>query len=855
MTTPETWARIERIFQEALGCAPHERASFLAEACEGDESLRQEVESLLAHDGGAAFLSSPAVANSIGEGTGSGLYRSAPVLTSGGRIGPYEIQYLLGVGGMGEVYKARDTRLGRTVAIKVLSVTTASHPQALQRLEREARAVSTLNHPHICTLYDIGQDGGKTFLVMEFLQGETVAQRLANGPVPTEEALRHAREIADALDEAHRHGIVHRDLTPRNVILTETGAKLLDFGLAKLSQDAEAAVAGTRVSQTQPGAIAGTAAYMSPEQFRGEPADARSDVWAFGVLLYELTTGARPFTGPTEFALASAVMSEAPAPLPTRIPVALQTVVTRCLEKEPARRYQHGGEVRAALGMGASQPASGRRRVRLVVAGLAAGLMIAAAALVRFSAGAARPATSAAAASAPVIRLAVLPFENLTGDRQQDYFSDGLTEELITQLGGLAPQRLRVIARTSIMRYKSTSTPVDQIGRELGVDYVLGGSARRDGARVRVSAQLVQVRDQAQMWSETYDRTRADILALQNEVAQRVARGLALQLLPTEQRRPAPVDPEAYDLYLQGRAQLNSGPLALDRSQQFFELALKRSPTDASSYAGIAAVWNWRGIAHMVRGKDAAARLKAAALKAVELDDTLADSHTALATSYMSELDWPRAEAEFKRALALNPNNADGHMGYGILLMLTQHFQDANRQVEWALTLDPLNGLVRLVRGLSLLAEGRPDDAIRELRPAMTSTPGIYQFHFVLWRALHNKANDKDALAEIVALDTMAGNRERAQVLGKGYAEGGYQEAMHRAAAMSEARAERTRPLDPFTLALMQHDAGNRERAFAWMEQALEDGDPNLHTMGILMPDLKGDPRFRSLMQRMGLPY
>ena len=547
---------------------------------------------------------------------------------------------------MGEVYRARDARLARDVAIKVLPLELAADPERRGRLLREARAAASLSHPHICTIYDVGEADGHAFVAMEIIDGQSLSARLAARALPPDEVVRYGLQLASALAHAHAHGVVHRDLKSANVMLTSSDdIKVVDFGLAKRIAGPEMTETVTHApaSLTEPGTIVGTLAYMSPEQFRGEPADARSDVWALGVMLYEMATGARPFAGQTGFALSAAVMHDSPAPLPSPVPAALQAVVSRCLEKEPARRYQHGGEVRAALEMvpavagGVPRSAGTRRPSPMVLAGVSAAAavvvaLVVAATLGRFSTGAARaPSTPGTVATASAIRLAVMPFENLTGDPGQDYFSDGLTEEMIAQLGSLAPQRLRVIGRTSVMRYKGGATPVDQIGRELGVDYILSGSARRDAARVRVTAQLAQVRDQAQLWSETYDRDLADILSLQNEVAQRVARGLALQLLPAGQRKTAPVNPEAYDLYLQGRAQLNSGPLALDRAQQLFEQALQKNPNDSLSYAGIAAVWQWRGIMQFVRGKDAAAQGKAAATKAVELDNTLADSHAALA--------------------------------------------------------------------------------------------------------------------------------------------------------------------------------------------------------------------------------
>ncbi|HKE84232.1 MAG TPA: protein kinase [Vicinamibacterales bacterium] len=779
-------------------------------------------------------------------------------------IGPYHVIEKIGTGEMGEVYRARDARLERDIAIKVLPPALASDAERKERLFREARAAAALSHPHILAIYDVGEFDGHPYVAMELVDGQSLSARLEARAPTSDELLRYARQLAEAMAHAHAYGVIHRDIKTANVMITPKGdVKVVDFGLAKLVAGPAAAEAITRATITQPGAIVGTMAYMSPEQFRGATADARSDVWALGVVLYEMAVGAPPFTASTGFALSAAVIHDAPPPLPSHVAPGLQTIVDRCLEKEPARRYQHAGELRAALemlpavGAPASPPKQRSTSTGVIAALAAAGIIVAGIVTWRLSTDRARPlaAIPSAPITQPTIRLAVVPFENLTGDPQQDYFSDGLTEEMIAQLGTLAPQRLRVIGRTSVMRYKGTRTGIDQIGRELGVDYVLTGSARRDAARVRVTAQLVQVRDQAQLWSDTYDRDLASILALQNDVSQRVARGLALQLLSTE-RRTDPVDPEAYDLYLQGRAQLNSGPLALDRAQQMFERALTKNPKDALSYAGLAAVWKWRALVQTVLGKEANAHQKEMASRAVVLDDRSAASHAALASAYSFDYDWSRAEVEFKRAFELNPNDAEARANYGVLLALNRRMQEADTHIEWAVALEPFDNNLRLMKGTVLLAAGRLDDAIRHLRSSLTSAPGVYQFHWLLWRTLHAKGNDDEALAELIALLTaIRGDQESVPALEQGARAGGYREGMRRCAAVRESQAKARPPRDPAFIALLHHDAGDRDRAYFWMERALDDRDPNLQYLGILAPDLKDDPRFRSLMQRIGLPY
>ena len=424
-------------------------------------------------------------------------------LAAGTRLGPYEVLGQIGAGGMGEVYKARDTRLDRTVAIKVLPPAMLADGTARARLLREARLASQLNHPHICTVHDVGEADGYVYVAMELVEGQSLSAELAGGALSADQFLRFGSQIADALAHAHAHGVVHRDLKSANVVITPDGrVKVLDFGLAKRLEEHELdEVTRSRLSMTAPGVVVGTPAYMAPEQLRGDPADARSDIWALGVVLYEMAAGVRPFRGQTGFSLTSAVLKEAPPPLPTTVPAEVGATIARCLEKEPGRRYQHAGEVRAALDAtqaGTAAPWAAwryrlaRHRSFALATGLVAicGVLAALVALVALDVGGVR--TRLVGRSATAVRLAVLPFENRTGDPEQEYFSDGMTDELIAQLGRLHPSGLLVIARTSVMRYKNSTAPLDQIARELGVAYVLEGSARREGGRIRISAALIQ---------------------------------------------------------------------------------------------------------------------------------------------------------------------------------------------------------------------------------------------------------------------------------------------------------------------------------------------------------------------------
>jgi serine/threonine-protein kinase len=535
------------------------------------------------------------------------------------RLGPYEIQSAIGAGGMGEVYRARDTRLERDVALKVLPAATLGDGTARARLVREARLASRLNHPHICTIYDVGEtdasvdSGGSpeagseprsAYIAMELVEGQPLSARVAEGPLPTDQVVRYGQQLAEALAHAHGRGVVHRDLKSANVVVTPEGqVKVLDFGLAKRLTEESLAGATTVApeSLTAPGIVAGTLAYMAPEQLRGRPADARSDIWALGVVLYEMAAGRRPFVGQTGFELTAAIFSQPVPPMPAPVPGPVSGVVERCLAKEPGERYQRAGEVKAALEAVASgrdiarwptwRTAAWRRRRRLGGAAGALAILLVAATLVALDVGGVR---SRWMRRADPIRLAVLPFANLSGDAGQGYLSDGLTQEMITQLGRLHPATLSVIARTSVMRYKKGDTPVDQIGRELDVDYVLEGSATRQGDRVSVAAELINVANQTTVWADKYEREFSAILTVQGQVAQNVAKALAVELLPAEEARLAivrTVNPEAYEAYLKGITLWQTLKTAdVDAAQRLFEQALEKDPSYAPAYSGLALV-------------------------------------------------------------------------------------------------------------------------------------------------------------------------------------------------------------------------------------------------------------------------
>lgn len=846
------------VFHDALARDAEARQPFLDAACAGDEALRAEVIALLeAHQRIGHFGESPIVA----------LSRHAEDesrdLGGGATLGSYRIERLLGRGGMGAVYLAYDTTLHRRVALKVVG-SPAGGGSAHARLLREARNAAALNHPGICTIHEIGDANGSAFIAMEYVDGQSLSDRLLSGPLSLEEVLRYGIEAADGLAYAHDHGVIHRDLKAANAMVTTAGRlKLVDFGLAR-REDALVADTTTMASLAPAGIAVGTPSSMAPEQVRGGVTDARTDIWALGVLLYEMVSGAKPFTASTIPELFSTILRDAPAPLPDATPGALRSVIERCLEKAPERRYEHAREVRAALEAiltGTTSPwATWRARVRRRpwVAAAAAGCAIVTL-LVAANVGGVRQRLSGTPPPAQPIKLAVLPFENLTGDPEQEYFSDGLTQEMITQLSRLHPQRLTVIARTSSMRYKKRDASIEQIGRELGVDYVMEGSARREGNRVRISATLIEVRNQTQRWTDSFERELAGVLALQSDVARGVARSLALSLLPSEQARLAgarPVNPEAYEAYLKGVSHLERGtPSSRDTALHFFNVALEKDPSYALAYLGIRQVWAGRRQTGLTGAADAAQKMQAALDKLLELDNTLPEAHYALATqATWTEWNWAAAEASFRRAIDLNPNYAQARAFYSHYLHIMKRPDEAMTEIERALELDPFNPLIRGLYGGSLLMDRRYDEALVQFRNQLKAAPGSLQALNGVANALHYGQRYDEALAAERMVWRARDDQELEEALALGHVETGYRGAMRRAADTLAARAPNVNHGAVVEFYLY---AGENERALDWLERCYAVRDANLPYLSSghkVYDAVRTHPRYQSLLRRMNLP-
>ncbi len=792
-------------------------------------------------------------------------------LAAGTRLGPYEIVATLGAGGMGEVYRAHDTRLERDVALKVLPAGALGDKTARERLAREARLASRLNHPHICTIHDVGESDPSTgsgqavtYIAMELVEGQTLSARLAEEPLSTEQVLKYGEQLAGALAHAHARGVVHRDFKSANVVVTPEGqVKVLDFGLAKRLTDQQLADATTVMehSLTAPGMVAGTLAYMAPEQLRGQAADERSDIWALGVVLYEMASGQRPFQGQTGFELTSAVLKEVPPPLPSSVPAPLAGVIEHCLVKEPGERYQRSSEVQAALETVLTGGVLPRWRpavrvrsgVRwLAAAGLVA--LVAIAALLDLG-GVRSFLWSRVGTPVHAVTLAVLPFENRTGDPDQEYFSDGMTDEMIAQLGRLHPEGLRVIARTSVMPYKHTDKPPDQIARELGVAYLLESSVRREAGRVRITAALIQAENQTQLWTDSFERESSGILALQSDVAREVARRVDVALTPEQERRLSGarnVNPEVYESYLRGMYYVSQNtPEGREKGMQYLHRAVEIDPADPLAYAGLATGYVTLGHGGATDQPEAFPRAKAAAEQALKLQPDMAEAVGALAdVALYYDWDWARAEQLFRRALELNPSMAITHYHHAWYLALFDRQDEAIAAHKRARDLDPLRALHTGWLGQLYNYAGRYDEAIVEAKRALEMNPRFTPSFRVLRVAYSAKGAHEEAIAaaqRYAEVNPVQGNAN----LCIAYARAGQREQA--LSALSRA-AQHTPGLHVVAGAYLA--VGDKDAAMVELEASYKAHEPSLPWVRVHNNEfeaLRDDPRFLDLLRRMNL--
>ncbi len=767
-------------------------------------------------------------------------------LTPGARLGPYEIVAPLGAGGMGEVYRARDPRLKRDVAIKVLPADVTSSPDRLARFELEATTVARLNHPNIVVLHSIEEDGGTRFLTMELVEGQSLAALVTPGGLPVAQLLDLVIPLADALVAAHEKGVVHRDLKPGNVMLARDGrVKVLDFGLAKLSH-ADSGLAGTHASTiatpiSEVGQVVGTAPYMAPEQIRGETVDARTDLFSFGILAYELTCGRRPFEGPTVADVSSSILRDRPPPVTsirTDLPVDLDHIIGRCLERQPRERFQTALDVLNEL--------RGLKRT-----------------LERGATSALKPA------GGNVASIAVLPFANRSASTDDEYFSDGLADELLNVLARV--RGLRVAARTSTFHFKGKDATIGEIGHALNVATLLEGSVRKAGQRVRISVQLVNVSDGYQLWSGTYDRTLEDMFAVQDDIAQSVVKELRGTLLGEAvsqatsgmmleeaalPRAARPVDPEVYDLYLRGRHQLNRrGDESLHRAVGFFEAAIARAPSYVLAALGLAEAHALIGFHNFQPPREAFPRARAAAERALAVAPDLGEAHAALAyITLHHDRDWEAAERSFLRAIKLNPNHATTRLWYANVLMAAARFDEALEQCRRALELDPLSIIYSTVTAWIHFSERRFDLTYEGMARALELDPGYFQAY--QWRgwALWQMGRMEEASAELETAARLAQHPptvlfNRAMAAGLAGRGEECRETISRMVAMRDERY-----VSAFFIALGLVAAGDLDGAEPWIERAAEERSPWINFLNVdpRVAALRGRPGVRPILARLG---
>lgn len=733
---------------------------------------------------------------------------------------------------MGEVYLARDSKLDRTVALKVLAPEVAHDPRQMGRFVLEAKAASALSHPNVAHIYEIDEAGGTSFIAMEYIEGQSLDKMIGGQPLSTVEVVDIALQVADALDEAHSKKIVHRDIKPSNIVITPRGrVKVLDFGLAKVEQAWEPSSEFATQLKTNPGMIIGTVPYMSPEQARGKEVDSRTDIWSLGVVIYQMATGRLPFVSASAHEMIDRISNAQPKAIShynMDAPDELERIIRKCLEKERGRRYQSAGELLVDLknlkrddDEGATRQSSRRRSRRAVSS------------------------------------LAVLPLVNVGADPKADYLSDGITESIIDSLSQLP--RLRVMARSTVFRYKGREADPQEVGRELGVQAILVGRVQSQGSQLIIKVELVDVADGSRLWGEQYNRTPSDIFEVQEEIAREISKGLRLKLSGEQKRRLAKryTDiAEAYTLYLKGL--YHNGKWTGEgwrKAVEYFNRAIEADPSYALAYAGLASSYVKLGLFGAMPQREAYPRAKAAALKALQMDEMLAEAHAALGFVRMiDDWDWSGTEGEYKRAIELNPNYGDVHRLYGYHLIHMCRFDEAITEMQRAVELDPLSLEFMTSLGDAYYYARRYDQAADQLWKALEMEPNYGEAHLFLARAREQQERYEEAIAGFRRARELTNDVAATSGLGRSYALSG------KAAAAREVLDELKslsgeRYVDPTYMALVHLGLGEHDEAFTLLEKAYADHSAwMVHLKAEPMFDaVRTDSRFTSLLRRVGL--
>jgi serine/threonine-protein kinase len=738
-------------------------------------------------------------------------------------ISHYKILEKLGEGGMGEVYLAQDTKLNRRVALKSLPTQLASDEELRARFKREAQAAATLNHPNIITVYEVSEYENRPFIAMEYVEGDSLKDLIGKRDLSINEVIDISLQISDGLAVAHQAGIIHRDIKPQNILMGRNGrVRICDFGLAKAKRD---------VTLTQAGSTLGTIAYMSPEQAQGKEMDHRSDIFSLGVVMYEMITGQLPFKGEHEAATIHSIVNHTPEPLArykSDVPGGLQRILGKAMEKNRDMRYQHSDDLRTDLGRLKTELETGVTK-----------------------------ALETAAELTPSI--AVLPFANLSADKEQEYFCDGMAEDIINALTQL--EGLRVVARTSAFAFKGKHEDIRDIGRKLSVRTLLEGSVRKVGGRVRITAQLINVRDGYHLWSERFDRDLADVFAIQDEISLAIVERLKVKLLGDEKEKMLKrytSNLEAYDLYLKGRYHWNRRtPESLKKAVANFEQVIQKDPEYALAYAGLADSYSMLQQVGVIPTKEAFPKAKTLAGKALEIDETLAEAHTSLAYVLWSyDWDWGGMEREFRRAIELNPNYATAHQWFARALLSLRRTSEAIQEIQQALELDPLSLIINTNAGFVYMLAGQEKKALEHAEKILDIDPTFGFGHYIFFAINERKGRHDEAVEGWLKVDSFSGffDQQELSALREAYASSGWTGYLRKRLEMVLPKAEQQRE-SYYEIASLYARLDESEKAIEWLGKAYEERDPIL-SKDLLIDNtfdkLRSDPRFVELTKKMG---
>ena len=821
----------------------------------------------------------------------------------GKTVGHYRVLERLGSGGMGVVYKAEDTMLGRIVALKFVPDELSSNPQALERFRREARIASSFDHPNICTIYEVAEHEGQVFIVMQYIEGETLARRIAAGPLAIDQILKWSMQLADALDAAHRKGIIHRDIKPANILFTARAeAKILDFGLAKLSQPetnlAEALTLDSAL--TRPGMMLGTVLYMSPEQVKGLPLDPRTDIFSLGVVIYEMVTGRNPFWSDSPSSILVAVLEHEPAPLPryaSSVPPELERIVAKALRKDREERYQTVRDMlldlknlNEALTVGkfvrsdSSQALAGP-----VIAGVSGADPAISVPLPGPAGPSATPAASTGGAEVTkrswtrnklllgsalgviaivtgwlVYRavhhtaydsIAVLPFRNASGAAAMEYLGDGITQSLtrdLSKLGGF-----RVLANSTVARYAGEDLDLSKLGSQLKVATILTGRFAQQSDNLTVNCELVDTSNGALLWSESYSQQTTDLLSIEDEITRRVAERLRPKLSPKEEQalaRRETKSADAYQLYLQGRHDLNQVSVeGRKKAIEFFNQAIQLDPNYALAYVGLAESYALLGFTQPPR--DQVLRAREAVKRALAIDDNLPDAH--LIRAFVLERydwDWAGGDREFRRAIELNPRSGWTHSLYALYLMHMEHWEEAVQEARKSVELEPDSIATRIDFGWVFYGRRDDDRAIEQLNLALAISQNSALSHYLLGSVFRQKGRLQEALTESQKAVALSDDPIHLSGLARVYAAMGNKEEAKRALDRMLTQSKQ-RYVDPFLIASVYASMDEKEKTFEWLEQAFEQRGLDLILVRIdpSYDKMRSDPRYKQLLLRMGL--